>query len=334
MKNTFCVLLLLATLPQSGWAGLVAKASPPPEKIPDERKTIAYLVSDIRIPFWEIMSRGILQKANQLGYSVRIYSAHNQAKKELQNTIQAIHSGLTGLIVSPTNSSACATILEFAQQAGIPAVIADIGTDNGKFISYISSDNYQGAYEIGKVLAIKMRQLNWLDGSVGIIAIPQARRNGKARTAGFLKALDEAGIKGSGIRQQKNFSYQETYDYSLSLIQNTHDLRAIWLQGSDRYQAALDAIRDSGKQGQILLLTFDAEPEFLELIPQKQLVGAAMQQPFLMGEKAVQALEDHWEGKPVKQEIKLSVLAVSAENIDVLMPLIKRNVLGITHKTP
>ncbi|WP_228766856.1 MULTISPECIES: substrate-binding domain-containing protein [Thiomicrorhabdus] len=297
-----------------------------------ETKTLAYLVSDIRIPFWEIMSRGIRKQAEELGYKIEIYSAQNLAKQELQNTIKAIQSRVSGIIVSPTNSSACSTILEFAQKAGIPVVIADIGTESGDYVSYISSDNYQGAYEIGKVLTEKMQALGWEKGSVGIIAIPQSRENGKARTAGFIKALDEAGIKGAGIRQQKDFSYGETYHYSLELIRNTPQLRAIWLQGSDRYQGAVDAIHQAGKEGEILLLTFDAEPVFLDLIPKNILVGAAMQQPFLMGEKSVQALDDHLTGKAVKHEIKLSVLSVSAENIDSLLPIIRRNVLGVSSR--
>lgn len=108
-------------------------------------KTLAYLVSDNRIPFWEIMSRGITQQADQLGYDVKVFSANNQAKAELKNTLQAIQKRVAGIVVSPTNSSACVTILELAQQAKIPVVIADIGTESGEYVSYISSDNRQGA---------------------------------------------------------------------------------------------------------------------------------------------------------------------------------------------
>lgn len=295
-------------------------------------KSLAYLVSDIRIPFWEIMSRGVKKQAREYGYEVTVYSAHNLAKQEMSNTIQAIRSGVTGIIVSPTNSSACVTILEFANRAGIPVVIADIGTESGEYVSYISSDNFQGAYEIGKVLTKKLQSLNWQDGTVGIISIPQERENGKARTAGFMKALEEANIKGAGLRQQIDFSYQETYDFSIQLIKENPEMRAIWLQGSDRYQGALDAIQDSGKKGEVLLLTFDAEPEFLEMIPQQTLVGSAMQQPYLMGADAVKTLEAHLQGKPVDKEIKLPILAVSEENIKNLMPTIKVNVLGIENE--
>jgi len=294
-----------------------------------QKPKLIYLASDLRIPFWSIMDRGVQRQATALGYEIVSYSANNDAKSELEFTAKAIKEGAAGIIVSPTNSSACVTILKLAKNAGVPVVISDIGTESGDYVSYISSDNYEGAYQIGKVLTRKLHALKWNDGRVGIISIPQKRENGKARTAGFMKALDEAGIKAADLKQQVNFSYQETYNFSKELIANNHDLRAIWLQGSDRYQGALDAIEHSGKKGQILLICFDAEPEFLEMIPAGILVGAAMQQPFLMGEEAINAMHKHLKGEKVEHTLRLPILPVSTESIEKQLPVIKRNVLGI-----
>jgi ABC-type sugar transport system substrate-binding protein len=174
-----------------------------------------------------------------------------------------------------------------------------------------------------------MHEQGWQNGSVGIIAIPQKRHNGQERTAGFMRAMQEAGIKGADIKQQEDFSYEETYRYTRQLIDDNPDLHALWLQGSDRYNAALDAIADAGKKEEILLVTFDAEPVFLELIPKGLLVGAAMQQPYLMGEEAVKAMDAHLNGRPVTKELQLPILAISTKNIAKRLPLIRRNVLGI-----
>jgi len=309
---------------------LLLACSSLPSLAADQR--LAYLVSDLRIPFWDIMKRGIASRAVGLGYRIEVMSAENDARRELEHAAKAVRDKVDGIILSPTNSSAAVTILKLARSAGIPVVIADIGTDGGEYVSYIASDNQQGAYEIGKVLVKALQQRQWDKGSVGIVSIPQKRANGKARTAGFMKALDEAGIKGAGLRQQVDFSYRETFDHSRDLIAANPDLRALWLQGSDRYQGALDAIAAAGRKGEILLVCFDAEPEFIDMIPQGTLVGAAMQQPFLMGEKAVDSLDSHLKGKPVPQHQLLPILAVSSENIQKLLPTIRRNVLGQPQK--
>lgn len=294
------------------------------------KRTLVYLVSDLRIPFWQIMARGIRERAGTLGYDMVVYSAENSTKTELENAVRAIKANSAGIIVSPTSSSACMTVLKLAARSQIPVVISDVGTDGGQFVSYVSSDNFTGAYEIGRVLAEAMHRRGWQHGSVGVIAIPQKRDNGKERTEGFMKAMEEEGIKGAGLYQQADFSYKETYTFTRTLILENPDLRALWLQGSNRYQAALDAIADAGKTGEILLVCFDAEPEFLQMIPEGKLVGAAMQQPFLMGEEAVKLMDAHLHGKPAKREAKLPILAVSSENLPCNLPTIRRNVLGIT----
>lgn len=291
-------------------------------------KRLAYLVSDTSIPFWDIMSRGIESKAKDLGHEIIVFSADNSAKKELQSLDVALSMDIDGLILSPTNSSQSVTILEIAKQRNVPVVISDIGTDGGEYVSFISSDNFNGSYGLAKVLAKRMKELNIEDKKVGIIAIPQKRTNGKERTAGFMKALNEENIKTAGMRQQVTFSYQETYDYTKELILRNPDMQALWLQGSDKYQGALDAMRDLEKED-ILLICFDAEPIFLQLIPLGELVASGMQQPFLMGEKAVETMHKHLNGQSVKKHQQLEVLVISKENIDAEYKTIKRNVLGL-----
>ena len=297
-----------------------------------EVRHLAYLVSDARIPFWVIMKRGIESRAAALGYRVDVYSAQNDARLELEHAIKAINEKVDGIILSPTNSSAAVTVLQLAKAAHIPVVIADIGADAGDYVSYIASDNSAGAYQLGKTLVHAMQPMQDKLGRIGIIAIPQKRENGRARTDGFMQALREAGVPAAEIYQQVDFSYRETYEFSKQLIAKHPDLRAIWLQGSDRYQAALDAIKHSGKTGNILLICFDAEPAFIDMIKRGVLVGAGMQQPYLIGELSVTSLRDHLANKPVPKKQQVPVLVVNQRNIRQLLPTIQRNVLGLMDK--
>ena len=316
MKKMFLIgcLLLLGGAPFQAWA---------------EGQRFAYVVSDLRIPFWQIMWHGVQEQARIQDDEVFVLSAENSAKKELENMVQAIRERVDGIVLSPMNSSSAVTLLKLAEKAGIPVVISDIGTQGGQFVSYIESDNEAGAYQLGQILADELQQRQLL-GSVGIIAVPQDRQNGKLRTQGFLLALSEAGIPSAYIHQQSDFSYEETRHFSQALIRDYPDLSAIWLQGSDQYRAALDSIREAGKEGEILLVCFDAEPEFIELIQKGVLAGAAMQQPFLMGARSVSSLDLYLAGGAVPRVQQLDVLAVSKANIDSLLPAIRRNVLGLT----
>ncbi|MGH2277591.1 substrate-binding domain-containing protein [Aliarcobacter sp. ERUVET-7] len=296
----------------------------------NQQKKLAYIVSDINIPFWQIISKGIKDKSNELGYEIHIYSSNNLKKNELENLASAISLKIDGLIISPINSSTASTLLEIAKMNKIPTIVADIGSDSQDYLSFISSDNKKGAYELGKILSKYMKSLSWnKEGTVGIIAIPQKRLNGKDRTIGFIKALEEDNIKVSGMYQQVDFSYEETYNYSKKLIDENKNLRAIWLQGSDKYKGALDAIKKANKQNEIALICFDAEPEFLEMIQNGDLVASAMQQPYIIGQEAVVTLNNYFNNKEVKKEQKMEILSISKENIDDKLKIIKLNVLGI-----
>lgn len=145
-------------------------------------KTIVYIPISAEIPFWQIMAKGINNVAEAKGYKLEIDDAKNSPKKELEYIIKAVKEKAAGVIISPSNSSAAVTILDIAKNANIPVVIADIGSDGGEYVSYISSKNRAGAYSIGKLLTKKMIEKNWQDGKVGIIAIPQKRLNGQERT--------------------------------------------------------------------------------------------------------------------------------------------------------
>lgn len=289
---------------------------------------IAYIVSDISIPFWQIMSKGIKNQASNAGFEVEVYNSNNMRKEELKSTISAIKQKVDAIVVSPINSSSCVTVLKLAKKANIPAVVADIGADSKEYVSFISSKNKNGAYKLGLLLSKKMIEKNLQDKKVAIVAIPQKRINGQQRTAGFMKALNEYEIKSSGIAQQVDFSLQETYDLTTKLLNQSDSLQALWLQGSDKYLGALKALKDHNKED-VLLVTFDAEPEFLELISKGVIVASAMQQPFLMGEEAVKAVDNYLSNKEVKKQIKVDVLAISKDNIDKMLPIIRRNVLGL-----
>ena len=296
----------------------------------NQQKKLAYIVSDINIPFWQIISKGIKDKSNELGYEIHIYSSNNLKKSELENLASAISLKIDGLIISQINSSTASTLLEIANMNKIPTIVADIGSDSQDYLSFISSDNKKGAYELGKILSKYMKSLSWnKEGTVGIIAIPQKRLNGKDRTIGFIQALEEDNIKVSGMYQQVDFSYEETYNYSKKLIDENKNLRAIWLQGSDKYKGALDAIKKANKQNEIALICFDAEPEFLEMIQNGDLVASAMQQPYIIGQEAVVTLNNYFNNKEVKKEQKMEILSISKENIDDKLKIIKLNVLGI-----
>lgn len=292
-------------------------------------KELVYLTPGLDLPFWRYLSKGIESVAVESGYKYQALDSRNSAQTQRQNAQDAIARGVDGIIISPTDSSTAPGVLELAEEAGIPVVIADIGTNSGNYVSFIISDNYDGAYGTGQALAAAMKEKGWEDGSVGLVTISQARKNGQARTAGFRDALKEAGIENeAGLQQMQSYTTDETFRFTQDMLTANPDMRAMFIQTDQPAIGAIRAIRAARRDGEVLVAAFDGIPEFVELIQSGQIVASGMQQPYLMGVRSGEAMIEHLDGGTPEKEILVPILVVTSENIEELLPEVRETVFA------
>jgi simple sugar transport system substrate-binding protein/ribose transport system substrate-binding protein len=293
-------------------------------------KTIVYLTPGLDLPFWRYLSKGVESAAKAGGFEFQALDSHNSPQTQLQNAQDSIAKGVAGIVISPTDSSTAPSVLELAKKAGIPVVIADIGTNSGDYASFISSNNYEGAKGVGLALAAALKKKGWEKGSVGLITISQARKNGQARTKGFRDGLIEGGVntKEAGLQQMQVYTTDETFKFTQDMLTANPDMRGLFIQTDQPALGALRAIKAARREGEILVAAFDGIPEFVDLLKSGELVASGMQQPFLMGERSGEALVNQLSGKAVEKEIQIPILAITSENIDKELPTVKKTVFA------
>jgi ABC-type sugar transport system substrate-binding protein len=147
-----------------------------------DTKEIVYLTPGLDLPFWRYLSKGIEAEAKKAGYSYTALDSHNSAETQLKNAQDAIARGVAGIAISPTDSSTAPSVLALAARAKIPVVVADIGTNSGEYVSFIISDNYQGAHGVGEALAAALNDKGWTSGCPAASS-PSHRRARTARRA-------------------------------------------------------------------------------------------------------------------------------------------------------
>ncbi len=292
-------------------------------------KELVYLTPGLDLPFWRYLSKGVEAVAEENGYSFQALDSRNSAQTQRQNAQDAIARGVDGIVISPTDSSTAPAVLEMAQEAGIPVVIADIGTNSGEYVSFIISDNYDGAHGTGEALAAAMKDKGWEDGSVGLVTISQARKNGQARTAGFRDAMKEAGIeREAGLQQMQSYTADETFRFTQDMLTANPEMRAMFIQTDQPAIGALRAIRAARRSGEVLVAAFDGIPEFVELLQSGDIVASGMQQPYLMGVRSGEAMIEHLDGGTPDKEILVPILVVTSENIEELLPTVRETVFA------
>jgi ribose transport system substrate-binding protein len=294
-----------------------------------QNKEIVYLTPGLDLPFWRYLSKGIESVATEKGYTYQALDSHNDAQTQLRNAQDAIARGVAGIIISPTDSSTAPSVLQLAQNANIPVVVADIGTNSGEYVSFIISDNYEGAHGVGEALAAAMKAKGWEGGSVGLVTISQARKNGQARTKGFKDALTAAGITGdAGLQQMQSYTADETFKFTQDMLTANPDMRGMFIQTDQPAIGALRAIKAGRRDGELLVAAFDGIPDFVPLLKSGELVVSGMQQPYLMGVRSAEAMIEHIDGGTPEKEILVPILVVTSENIEELLPTVKETVFA------
>ncbi|MFZ0604632.1 MAG: substrate-binding domain-containing protein [Roseiarcus sp.] len=294
-----------------------------------ETKEIVYLTPGLNLPFWRYLSNGIESEAKKAGFSYTALDSNNSAETQLKNAQDAIARGVAGIAISPTDSSTAPSVLAAAARAKIPVVVADIGTNSGDYVSFIISDNKQGAFGVGEALAAAMKEKGWQDGSVGLITISQARKNGQARTAGFREAMKNAGItKEAGLQQMQAYTADETFKFTQDMLTANPDMRGMFIQTDQPTMGALRAIKAAHRDGTLLVAAFDGIPEFVDLLRKGDIVASGMQQPYLMGVKSGEALVSAIKGGTPEKQILVPIVVATSKNIDEILPTIKQTVFG------
>jgi len=295
-----------------------------------QSKEIVYLTPGLDLPFWRYLSKGVEATAKEKGYAFQALDSHNSAQTQLQNAQDAIARGVSGIVISPTDSSTAPSVLQLAKGAGIPVVIADIGTNEGEYVSFIISDNYEGAHGVGEALAAALKAKGWESGSVGLITISQARKNGQARTKGFRDGLVAGGVKTeeAGLQQMQSYTADETFKFTQDMLTANPNMRGMFIQTDQPTIGALRSIRAARRQGEVLVAAFDGIPDFIDLLKSGEIVASGMQQPYLMGVKSAEAMFEHLGGGAPEKEILVPIIVVTSENIEKLLPEIKESVFA------
>ena len=290
-------------------------------------KTIVYLSAKASLPFWQTVGQGVKAVAQAKGYQYLEMDSQLNGATQLKNAQEALSKGVAAIIISPTDSSTAPAVLELAFKANVPIAIADVGTNGGYYTSYIKSDNYRGAFDIGTALASAMKAKKWHKAAYALVTISLSRKNGQDRSNGFRDAMKEAGFGDEvALMQMQDYSSEETYRYVKTMLHSHPNLRGLFIETDQPVEGALRALKEAHRD--VILVSFDAMPDIARLLKNGSLVAVGMQQPYMMGKLATESAISTIQGKPTAKHIMVPILLATSKNIDQLLEAAKQPVFG------
>ncbi len=291
-------------------------------------KNIAYLNPSTTIPFWNWIQHGIEAEAEKYGYTVTTYDSNNDAATQLKNAQNVITQGVDAIIISPTDSASCPAVLQEAEDAGVPVVIVDIGTDSGNYLATVSTPNYEGSYAVGEFLVNYLEENN-LSGSIGELTISLARINGQRRVAGFADAIAKAGLEVSTMLEAVDYTVEEADSQTRNIVTANPDLICVYANNSEGSIGAVSALEDLGLIDKVVVVAFDGNPEIVDSLREGKIKVCSAQQAKKMGKEGLAALARHFAGEEVEKEIFVDTILLTADNVDDMIDVIGEDVCDL-----
>ncbi|MDN4070879.1 ribose ABC transporter substrate-binding protein RbsB [Paenibacillus vini] len=266
---------------------------------------IGLSVSTLNNPFFVSLKDGVVNEANKLGIETIVVDAQNDSAKQSNDVDDLMQKGVNVLLINPTDSAAISTVVQSANNLGIPVITLDRSADQGEVEALVASDNAKG----GKMAAEYIVQLLGKGAKVveleGVAGASATRERGK----GFHEVADQD-LKVIA-KQTADFDRVKGLNVMENLLQANPDVQAVFAHNDEMALGAIEAIRSSGKD--IPVIGFDGNEDALKSIQAGQLTATVAQQPELIGQLAVQAAHDVLQGKTVEKSIPAPLKLVTKE---------------------
>ena len=173
-------------------------------------QTIGVILPDNANPYFAEVARGIEDTSFSQGYSVVLCNSDNNLEKEHLYTNVLIEKQVDGIIFVAAGLSE--ENINNLQKRGVPSVLVDRQVP-GVQLDSVFADNRVGGYlATNHLINLKHR-------SIACITGPKGVRSSSERIAGYLQALDAAGIPTNpGWVVEGDFQYQSGYSAAQQLF--------------------------------------------------------------------------------------------------------------------
>jgi ribose transport system substrate-binding protein len=273
--------------------------------------------------FWLAVRAGAEKAAAD--YNVEITFEGPESESEVAKQYEMVEAALaknpSALCLAALDSKALIPLLEQAKAANIPVIGFDSGVDSDIPLATASTDNIAAAGKAAEMMA----ELIGGEGEVAVIVHDQTSRTGIDRRDGFLKTMEEKFPNITVVDvQYGGGDHLKSTDLANAIIQANPNLKGFFGANEGSIIGVLNAVRDSGKEGEIVVIGYDSGVQQMDAIRAGTQAGAITQDPIGIGYKCVEAAVKAIRGESVEKNIDTGFHWYDASNIDsdLIKPLL------------
>ncbi|MCL4297373.1 MAG: ABC transporter substrate-binding protein [Anaerolineae bacterium] len=264
--------------------------------------------------FWQAVKQGSEQAAKDLNVDITFEGpgSESEVDKQIEMLQTALDKKPAAICFAALDSKAAVPLLEKAKAANIPVVGFDSGVDSDIPVATAATDNIAAA----AYAADKMAELVG-EGEVAIIAHDQTSRTGIDRVKGF---TDQIKAKYPNITivdtQYGAGDPQKSTDIVKAVIAAHPNLKGYFGANEGSMKGVMNGVKEMGKEGQIVMIGYDAGKQLKDEIRAGTVAGAITQDPVGIGYKCVEAAVKAIKGEAVEKNIDTGFKWYDKSNVD------------------
>lgn len=303
MKKVISILSVLCLL-CAMVAGAMAETQEPALK----KIGVAFMKND---PFMVPLYNGMKEVCDANGIELVAYYAENDIEKQISQCDDLLQQGIEGLIVMPVDFEGITPALDAAQKAGVPVVSVDAACADGeKTIAYIASDNYKAGFLCGQHV------LDTLDSAkILVLSLPEIKCT-IDRLQGFKDAIKDHPEYEILSEQPCSGLYDRGMAVMDNWLQQYTDFNVLFAINDGSCQGAIASMQAANRLQGVQTYAVDGQQQMADYILEGLHTAEAAQDPYAMGQGAVELLIKNAKGEAYEYENLLDVTLLTKDNVE------------------
>lgn len=280
-----------------------------------------YIAALINDSFFVTQRCGAEDKARELGIDLAFQGpTTNDAAAEIKAFSAAAATGPDGMIVAPFTNAGWGGSVKPLMQDGVPVVATGQTLEPADAMATYITDYLESAEPLVDIIG----ELTEGDGTVGLIATSTGNKTDSDRYTELVPALEEEYPDLTILDPEYAENSSATASTIASaLITGNPDLKVIYATSGPQAVGAASAIKAAGAGDRVKLVSFDSNPEQIELLKSGELAATVGQSPYEAASLAVQTIYDYLsengsdEAVPASDEITPTpTLLLTPDNVE------------------
>jgi ribose transport system substrate-binding protein len=314
MNRLVLVLGLCSLLSFGCDKGSTNSSTPATSTSSGKRYSIAVIPKGTTHVFWQSVHAGANRAARDLNVDIKWQGPQGEGERAQQ--IQIINDlmaqGVNAVCLAPIDSSSfIETINNGVKQ--MPFIIFDSGAGTDQYTSFIATDNRKGGELAGQEM---VRLLGDAGGEVAIVKVIAGSQSTTEREEGFKSEIAKNPKIKLVAEQYGDADRAKSQRVAGDILAAHPNLAGFYGPNESSTVGILNALTDAKKLGKLKFVGFDSSEELAKGLDDGVIDALVLQNPVLMGDKAVRAAVAALKGEPVKKNDPITPTLITKANKD------------------